>query len=44
LKTETVVIPAVEYFRRCSKYNFIELNGDQPFEAVQKELLLKVFG
>jgi adenylate kinase family enzyme len=41
---ETDVIPAVEYFRKCSKYNFVELNGDQPVEAVQQELLLKVFG
>ena len=41
---ETDVIPAVEYFRKDSKYNFIELNGDQPVEAVQQELLLKAFG
>src|SRR6516225_4257425 len=36
---ETDVLPAVEYFRRHSKYNFVELNGDQPVEAVQQELL-----
>jgi adenylate kinase len=41
---ESDVIPAVEYFRKYSKYNFVELNGDQPVEAVQRELLLKVFG
>jgi adenylate kinase family enzyme len=41
---QTDVIPAVEYFRKCSKYNFVELNGDQPVEAVQQELLLKVSG
>ena len=41
---ESDVIPAVEYFRKYSKYNFIELNGDQPVEAVQRELLLKAFG
>ena len=40
---ESDVIPAVEYFRKYSKYNFIELDGDQPVEAVQRELLLKVF-
>jgi hypothetical protein len=34
----------VEYFRKHPKYNFIELNGEQPVEAVQQELLLKVFG
>ena len=33
----------VEYFRKYSKYNFIELDGDQPVEAVQQELLSKVF-
>ena len=41
---ESDVIPAVEYFRKDSKYNFIELDGDQPVEAVQQELLLKAFG
>jgi adenylate kinase len=41
---ESDVIPAVEYFRKYSKYNFVELNGDQPVEAVQRELLLRVFG
>jgi adenylate kinase len=40
---ESDVIPGVEYFRKYSKYNFIELDGDQPVEAVQRELLLKVF-
>jgi adenylate kinase family enzyme len=40
---ETDVIPAVEYFRQHSKYNFVELDGDQPVEAIQKELLSKVF-
>ena len=41
---ETDVIPAVEYFRKHSRYNFIELDGGQPVEAVQRELLLKAFG
>jgi adenylate kinase len=40
---ESDVFPAVEYFRNYSKYNFVELDGDQPVEAVQQELLLKVF-
>ena len=40
---ESDVLPAVEYFRKYSKYNFIELDGDQPVEAVQQELLSKVF-
>jgi adenylate kinase family enzyme len=41
---ESDVLPAVEYFRKYSKYNFIELDGDQPVEAVQQQLLLKAFG
>jgi adenylate kinase len=41
---ESDVLPAVEYFRKYSKYNFIELDGDQPVEAVQQVLLLKAFG
>jgi hypothetical protein len=40
---ESDVLPAVEYFRKYSKYNFIELDGDQPVEAVQGELLSKAF-
>ena len=38
---ESDVLPAVEYFRKYSKYNFIELDGDQSVEAVQRELLSK---
>jgi adenylate kinase len=41
---ETDVIPAVNFFRNYPKYNFVELNGEQPVEVVQQELLLKVFG
>ena len=41
---ESDVLPAVEYFRRHSKYNFIELDGDQPVEEVQRELLSNAFG
>lgn len=41
---ESDVIPAVEYFRKHSKYNFIELDGAQPVDVVQRDLLLKVFG
>ena len=39
---ETDVVPAVEYFSKYSKYNFIELDGGQAVEAAQQELLLKV--
>ena len=41
---ESDVLPAVEYFRKYSKYTFIELDGDQPVKAVQQELRLKAFG
>ena len=41
---ESDVLPAVEYFRNHSKYSFVELDGDQPVEAVQQQLLLKAFG
>ena len=41
---ESDVLPAVEYFRKHPKYNFIELDGSQPVEAVQQELLSKAFG
>ena len=38
------VLAAVEYFRKYSKYNFTELDGDQPIDTVHQELLSKVFG
>jgi adenylate kinase family enzyme len=41
---ESDVLPAVEYFRRHSECNFVELHGDQPVEAIHHELLSKVFG
>jgi adenylate kinase family enzyme len=34
---ETDVLPAVEFFWSHSKYNFVELDGDQPVEAVQQK-------
>jgi hypothetical protein len=34
----------VEYLRKYSKYNLIELDGGQPVEAVQQEFLSKAFG
>jgi hypothetical protein len=33
---ETDLVPAVEYFRKYSKYNFIEDEGGQAVEAVQR--------
>ena len=38
---ETDVVPAVGYFSKYSKYNFIELDGGQAVDAAQQELLLK---
>ena len=38
---ETDVVPAVEYFSKYSKYNFIQLDGGQAVDAAQQELLLK---
>jgi len=42
--SKVMCFPQWRYFRKYSKYTFIELDGDQPVEAVQQELLLKVFG
>jgi len=41
---ESDVVPAVEYFRKHSRYNFIELDGNRPVEVVQQELVFRVFG
>ena len=41
---ESDVLPAVEYFRKYSKYYFLELDGDQRVEALHRELRSKVFG
>ncbi len=38
---ERDVEPAVEYYRTNADYNFIEINGEQSIEAVEKEMIMK---
>lgn len=33
------VVPSFEYFRNKMKYNFIEIDGEQPIEKVHKDLV-----
>jgi adenylate kinase len=40
---ETDVIPAINYFRDNQDYAFLEINGEQTVEEVNKELLAKMF-
>lgn len=36
---EKDVVPSIEYFRNNSKYNFIEINGEQPIEKVHEDII-----
>ncbi len=36
---EKDVVPSVDYFRNNSKYNFIEINGEQTIENVHKDII-----
>ncbi len=36
------VLPAVEYYRQQPDYNLVEVNGDQPVEAVTEEIISKL--
>jgi len=38
------VLPAVDFYRDNNDYNFINVNGEQPIEEVNKEIIEKVFG
>ena len=38
------VKPAIEYYRRDRDYNFVEINGENSIEEVNREILSKVFG
>jgi adenylate kinase len=40
---DTDVIPAINFFRDNSDYNFLEINGEQTVEEVSKELLSNMF-
>jgi adenylate kinase len=39
---ENDVVPSIEYFRNKPGYNFIEINGEQPIEAVHKDIISKL--
>ncbi len=38
------VLPALEYFKNNAEYRFIEINGEQPKEKVQYNIIEKAFG
>lgn len=40
---EKEVTPALEHLRNVNLYNFIEVNGEQSIEEVQKEIIDKIF-
>jgi adenylate kinase len=39
---ETEVIKTIDFYRNNSYYNFIDINGEQSIEEVQKEILAKI--
>jgi adenylate kinase len=39
---ESDVVPAIEYYRKNPKYQFVEVNGEQPVADVFTEMLQKV--
>lgn len=39
---ETDVVPAIEYYRNNSKYNFVEVNGEQGKEKVHEDIVSKL--
>ena len=41
---DTDVMPTIDYFRNNPMYKFIEINGEQTIEDVQKEIIAKAFG
>jgi len=38
------VIPAIEYLKNNSTYKFLDINGEQTIEEVNKEIMEKVYG
>jgi adenylate kinase family enzyme len=38
---DTNVVPAIDYFKQNAYYRVIEINGEQPIEAVHAEILAK---
>ncbi len=39
---EDSVMPVIEYYKGNSRYNFIQINGEQPIEDVHKEIMEKI--
>lgn len=39
---DTDVVPAIDFFRNNPDYNFIEINGEQTIEEVNKEMMTKL--
>lgn len=39
---ESDVVPAIEYYRDNPNYRFIEINGEQPIEKVQADIVAKL--
>lgn len=39
---EKDVVPSIEYFKNKLEYNFIEINGEQSIENVQKDIINKL--
>jgi adenylate kinase len=39
---EAEVMPTINYYRTNPQYNFIDINGEQPIEDVQNEILAKL--
>jgi adenylate kinase len=36
------VVPAIEYYKKSGEYAFVEINGEQPIEAVWKDIVSKI--
>ncbi|MDD5068700.1 MAG: nucleoside monophosphate kinase, partial [Candidatus Pacebacteria bacterium] len=39
---ETEVLPVVEFFKKKKNYHFLEINGEQPIEKVQADIIGKL--
>ena len=39
---ETDVVPTMDYYRGSPHYNFVDINGEQPIDDVQNEILAKL--
>ena len=41
---DTDVLPCIEYYKNSPSYNFIEINGEQSVEDVNKDVMKAIFG